>query len=240
MKILVLQHADCEHPGAFRRFLAEDGHEWVPVELDQGETAPPLDGFDALWVMGGPMDVWEEDAHPWLVGEKALIREAVEERGMPFLGLCLGHQLLACALGGECGKSAVPEIGVLPVQLTELGAESIFLDDVPEVIHSLQWHGAEITRLPAGAKVLATSPDCAVQAMSWGPRALSMQFHLEVEADTVDNWAAIPAYRDALVKAFGSDGVDRMRADCAARLEEFNTVAERVYMNWLQATARVR
>ncbi len=239
MKILVLQHAASEHPGEFRRFLAEDGHEWVPVELDAGETPPPLDGFDALWVMGGPMDVWQDDEHSWLVGEKALIREAVEGRGMAFLGLCLGHQLLACALGGECGKAEVPEIGVMPVRLTGLGAESIFMDDVPDEFPCLQWHGAEVSRLPAGAKVLATSPDCAVQAMSWGPRALSMQFHLEVEADTVENWAAIPAYRAALDKAFGPGGADRMAADCAARMAEFNTIAERIYINWLQAAARV-
>ena len=239
MKILVLQHAACEHPGAFRRFLAEDGHDWVPVELDAGETPPPLDGFDALWVMGGPMDAWEDDEHPWLADEKALIREAVEGRGMAFLGLCLGHQLLACALGGECAKAAVPEIGVMPVRLTGPGAESIFLDDVPDEFPCLQWHGAEVTRLPAGAKVLATSPDCAVQAMSWGPRALSMQFHIEVEADTVANWAAIAAYRAALVEAFGPGGVDRLAADCTARMDEFNIIAERVYINWLQAAARV-
>ena len=240
MKILVLQHAATEHPGAFRRFLAEDGHEWVPVELDAGEQPPALDGFGALWVMGGPMDVWQEEAHPWLAGEKALIRDAVEERGMPFLGLCLGHQLLACALGGDCGKAAVPEIGVLPVQLTEMGADSIFLDDLPEMFHCLQWHGAEVTRLPEGAKVLATSPDCAVQAMSWGPRALSTQFHLEVEADTVANWAAIAEYRAALDDVFGPGGADRMKADCAARMTDFNTMAERVYINWLQAAAQVR
>ena len=240
MKILVLQHAAIEHPGAFRRFLAEDGHEWVPVELDAGEQPPALDGFDALWVMGGPMDVWQEEAHPWLAGEKALIRDAVEGRGMPFLGLCLGHQLLACALGGDCGKAAVPEIGVLPVQLTEMGADGIFLDDLPEVFRCLQWHGAEVTRLPEGAKVLATSPDCAVQAMSWGPRALSTQFHLEVEADTVANWAAIAEYRAALDDVFGPGGADRMKADCAARMTDFNTMAERVYINWLQAAAQVR
>lgn len=237
MKILVLQHADCEHPGFFRKLLEEDGHEWVPVELDAGETAPPLDGFDALWVMGGPMDTWQEDEHPWLVAEKALIRDAVEVRGLPFFGLCLGHQLLACALGGDCGPGT-PEIGVMDIHLTEAGADCLFFDGIDFPIKSLQWHSAEVTDLPVGAKVLATSPDCAVQAMSWGPRAFSMQFHMEVEADTVDNWAKIPEYAGALAKAMGPDGVAQIGAACSAEMSNFNRVAERVYMNWLQACAQ--
>ena len=105
MHILVLQHADVEHPGIFRRFLEEDGHTYDAVELDAGETLPSIDGYDALWVMGGPMDVWQEDEHPWLVQEKSYINECVEDRGLPYLGLCLGHQLLAEALGGNVGPS---------------------------------------------------------------------------------------------------------------------------------------
>ena len=65
MKLLVLQHAAAEHPGIFRKFLSEDGHAYDAVELDAGEALPPLDGYDGLWVMGGPMDVWQVDAHPW-------------------------------------------------------------------------------------------------------------------------------------------------------------------------------
>ena len=97
MHILVFQHIAIEHPGIFRDFFRDDGVRWTAVELDQGEAIPDLTDFDALWVMGGPMDAWQEDAHPWLVPEKAAIRRAVTELNMPFLGVCLGHQLLADA-----------------------------------------------------------------------------------------------------------------------------------------------
>ena len=240
MKILVYQHHIAEHPGSFREFMKEDGHEWVPVQLDEGEKSPPLDGFDALWVMGGPMDVWEEEEHPWLVEEKKLIKEAVEERGMSFLGLCLGHQLLAEALGGKCGPSKTPEIGVLPVQLTEEGADGIIFDGLPETFNALQWHSAEVQQMPAGAKCLATTPECIVQAMSWGPRAYSMQFHMEVEADTFDNWSIIPAYANALEKAIGQDGAAKMKSDCDSQMADFKNHAERVYINWLQTSAQTK
>ena len=83
MRVLVFQHADVEHPGIFRDFLAEDGIAWDAVELDAGEAIPSLEGYDQLWVMGGPMDAWQEAQHPWLVAEKQAIREAVELRAMP-------------------------------------------------------------------------------------------------------------------------------------------------------------
>ena len=145
--------------------------------------------------------------------------------------------MLACALDGDCGPGE-PEIGVLPITLTERGAESVFFDGVESPMHALQWHSAEVTKLPEGAVVLATSPACAVQAMSWGPRAFSMQLHMEDEADTVGNWAEIPEYAGALETALGPDGLATIDGACAEHMSAFNRDAERVYINWLQAAAQ--
>ncbi len=240
MHILVLQHARVEHPGVFRTLLRQDGHTWKSVELDEGEGLLSLDGFDALWVLGGPMDVWEENLHPWLKDEKRFIRDAVETRRMPFFGLCLGHQLLAEALRGRCGKASQPEVGVMDVNLTAEGRESVWFDGLSDWFPCLQWHGAEVQELPAGAVCLAESAACGIQAMSWGDKAFAAQFHVEVEHDTIDNWAKIPAYSNALKDAFGADGVDRLRGECAASIGKFGEMAERIYINWMHAAAGQR
>jgi GMP synthase-like glutamine amidotransferase len=142
MKFLIFQHARVEHPAIFREFFAADGIEWHAIELDEGEPIPSLDGFDALMAFGGPMDVWQEREHPWLVAEKAAIRSWVRERRQPFLGICLGHQLLADALGGTVKKMDVPEIGVCEVTLSPAGTSSPLFLGLPPVLPVLQWHGA--------------------------------------------------------------------------------------------------
>ena len=113
--ILVFQHMEVAHPGIFREFLRADGIEYRAVELDAGEEIPTLEDYDALWVMGGPMDVWDIEEHPWLVPEKRAIRRWITELERPFLGVCLGHQLLADSLGGSCDAQRPPEIGILDV-----------------------------------------------------------------------------------------------------------------------------
>lgn len=238
MHLLVLQHHVEEHPGVFRHFLKEDGHTWDAVQLDEGEKLPSLDGYDALWVMGGPMDVWQEDEHPWLVQEKEFIRTAVADKGMPYLGVCLGHQLLVSALGGEVSPSKTPEIGVLDVNLTVTGMSGVFLDGMPEVFPTLQWHSAEVTAVPEGTSVLASTDACIVQALSWHTRAYGVQFHLEVEPNTVTTWGEIPEYASALEGSLGKEGLSILKRDSDAKMAQFAEMAERVYINWMQTTAR--
>ena len=234
MRVLVLQHIACEHPGIFRDFMAEDGVAWRAVELDEGEPIPDLDGYDALFSMGGPMDVWQKDDHPWIAAELAAIRGWVG-RSRPFLGFCLGHQLLAEALGGAVGKAAEPEIGVMPVRLTGAGRASPFLRGVPDEFPCLQWHGAEVVRAPEGAEILASSPSCAVNALAVGPRAFSVQFHVEITPDTVAEWGAVPEYARALEETLGAGALARFDAEAAASMPGFAALARTLYRNFMAA-----
>jgi GMP synthase-like glutamine amidotransferase len=235
-RILVFQHIACEHPGIFRDFLREDGIAWDAVELDEGEAIPDLRAYDALWVMGGPMDVWQEAEHSWLRAEKDAIRAAVEVHKKPYLGFCLGHQLLAAALGGEAGPAGEPEIGILEIAMTPAGRASPFLAGIEPTRRCLQWHSAEVHREPAGATVLASSPACRVQAMAIGEHAFSMQYHVELTPTTVSDWGDIPEYRSALDRALGPGALDAMVAEAARHMPAFNRDSRMIYENFMRAT----
>ena len=189
MHILVLQHEEVEPLGIFEDFLRADGATWQVIELDKGEAIPSLDPFDAMIVMGGPQDVWEEDLYPWLRDEKAAIRRFVAEMRRPFFGICLGHQLLADVLGGRVQKARVEERGLVRVSKTEEGMHDPLLRDMKSPFAALQWHGAEVTALPPGATVLAHNEACPIQAFRYGERAYGVQFHIEVTKDTVTDWS---------------------------------------------------
>ncbi|MGH6918530.1 MAG: type 1 glutamine amidotransferase, partial [Geminicoccaceae bacterium] len=231
-RVLVFEHMQGGHAGIFCALLREHGIAWHSVRFDLGMPIPDIEKFDALWVMGGPMDVWQEAEHPWLVAEKAAIREAVVDRAMPYLGICLGHQLLADALGGVVRPAARPEVGVFEIALTPAGIRHALLDGLPQRPRVLQWHAAEVIEPPAGAKVLASSRDCCVQAIAVGERALGLQFHSEVDHPTVEGWLAIPDNVAALVRRRGPDGPRAFVEEAHIHMAELNRAARALHANF--------
>jgi GMP synthase-like glutamine amidotransferase len=229
--ILVFQHLTVEHPGAFRDLWAAAGHTVTTVDFERGDAIPEFDGYHLMVVMGGPMDVWEEDAHPWMVEEKVAIRRWVRDLAKPYLGICLGHQLLADALGGVVGRMAAPEVGLHPVELTAAGMADPLLGGLPPRLETFQWHGAEVKELPDGSEVLATSAACPVQAFRWERHAYGFQYHCEITARTVAEWNEVEANRSYLVRVLGGEAAARLEADVAARLPALQATARTVDAN---------
>jgi GMP synthase-like glutamine amidotransferase len=196
---LVFQHLAAEHPGLLGDRLEAAGFTLHTVELDEGDAIPDLGPFELLVVLGGPMDVWEDDKHPWMKAEKEAIHHWVVTLAKPFLGVCLGHQLLAESTGGTVQPMDMAEIGVMEFTLTTAGLDDPVFSQLPTPLRGLQWHGAEVRRMPDAGVVLAKNPYGHAQAIRVGAVAWGMQFHVEVSADTVAEWATIPAYSQALV-----------------------------------------
>ena len=233
--ILVLQHIPIEDPGYIKDLMETDGFRLTQIELDEGDTIPADFGeFDAMLCMGGPMDTWMEDDYPWLIEEKKRISEWVIEKEKPFLGFCLGCQLLGEVIGGEVVRSAPPEIGVLEIDMAPAAREDTLFADYPDTIKAVQWHSCEVRGLDANPDVvvLGSSDSTRYQIFKYREHAYAVQFHVEVRADTVMQWGCVPEYRAALENSLGADALASFDRSARAAMTEMNRLAQLLYENF--------
>ncbi len=220
VRLLVVRNDPTDPPALLGRWWAELGTELVEIRADAGETVPrelPAD-VDGLVILGGSMAAWEDDVAPWLVDERALIVSTVAA-GRPLLGVCLGGQLMTLACGGVVERSMLPEVGVHELVLLPAASDDRLFGVLPQGVPVAQYHGDEMTTLPVGAVLLASTPGCAHQGFRLGERAWGVQFHPEVDADIVESWTdddPAPVQRCGLVP-------DLVVAGMRERAEEMET-----------------
>ncbi|KAF5436216.1 GMP synthase - Glutamine amidotransferase [Candidatus Methanophagaceae archaeon] len=204
MKAQIVQHIECEGPGYLGDFLHDNGIEYEIVRMYEGEQLPDI--FDVLIVLGGPMNVYEEERYPYLKGLNKTIKNFATGGGF-YLGFCLGGQLLAKALGAKVRRNHTKEIGNFEIQLTDGGVEDQLFKGFGTAFPALEWHG-DTFEIPAGAIKLVGSALCANQAFRF-KNAYGLQFHLEATTEMLAEWVNV--YGDELTEE---------EIDAAALIEE--------------------
>ncbi len=184
MRIHYLQHVPFEDLANIEAWAKKRGHEISGTMLFQDEPFPELSEFDWLMIMGGPMNIYEHDRYPWLGREKEFIGRAIAADKI-VLGICLGAQLMADALGGGVRRNEQKEIGWLPVRLTPEAKSSKIFRVLPDNFVAFHWHG-DTFDIPPAAVRMAESQACKNQAFEIG-RAVGLQFHLESSMDSIDH-----------------------------------------------------
>ena len=207
--------------------------------MSKNGPLPTCENFDALWVMGGHMNVWEEKKYSWLIQEKSFIKNWVLNHKKPFFGICLGHQLLGEALGGTVEKAKTPEIGFKNLSVEKNAIKEGFLREFPTHQSVLQGHSAEITNLPAnGVSVLASSKVCSIQVIQYLNHAFSVQFHPEAIENTLHDWLSIPQIKKDFDKALGKSGIDKLKSFYKKNGIKLKRAAKVLYKNWISETTR--
>jgi len=186
MNVLIIKHAEIEGPGLIGDFLVQGKIPYRVIDLYLNTPLPKPENFTHVVIMGGPMNVYEEDQYPFLRNEDLFIKEAIQ-RGRAILGICLGAQLIAKALGAKVFKAPAKEIGWYDVSLTRVGSQDPLFSNLPKKFPVFQWH-EDTFEIPRGGQLIATSSPVSHQAFRYGETAYGLQFHLEVTKEMIREW----------------------------------------------------
>ncbi|WOF16534.1 type 1 glutamine amidotransferase [Methanoplanus sp. FWC-SCC4] len=185
MKIHSLIHLPFEDTGCIRHWAQKKGYSFSETRLYDGQSLPILSDFDLLIVMGGTMNIYEEDKYPWLAEEKSFIMSAIDSE-KKVIGICLGAQIIASVLGAKVTKNRKPEVGWFGVEMCCGKEDNALCSLLPERFLAFHWHG-DTFEIPCGAEHLFKSPACDNQAFLYDERILGLQFHPEVTGVNVRN-----------------------------------------------------
>jgi len=230
MHIHCLQHVPFEGPAGIGDWAIRKGHPITTTLLFEHGRLPDLSAFDWLVVMGGPMGVRDEADYPWLADEKELIDTAIAA-GKTVIGVCLGAQLIAAALGARVYQNAYKEIGWLPIELTDQGRASDLFAFLPHRLRAFHWHG-DTFDLPDGGVHLASSEGCKHQAFLYADRVLGLQFHPESTPASVADLVANCA--DEIIPGSYVQDAKRMLAATEADYAHINQALFGI-LDWLAA-----
>jgi GMP synthase (glutamine-hydrolysing) len=186
MSVLIIKHIDIEGPGLIEDCLRQEKIPYQILNLKPNIHLPKLDGFTHIVFLGGPMNVYEEDRYPFLRDEDLFIKEAIQ-RGKTILGICLGAQLIAKALGAKVFRAPMKEIGWYDVSLTDEGTKDPLFSSLPKKFSVFHWH-EDTFEIPKSGKLIATSSSVPHQAFRYGEKVYGLQFHLEVTQDIIREW----------------------------------------------------
>ena len=205
MQVLMIKHVEIEGPGLIEYCLNQKRVPYEVVCLDSGVRLPKPEDFTHIVVLGGPMNVYEEDRYPFLKSEDLFIKEVIQ-KGKSILGICLGAQLMAKALGAKVFKAPVKEVGWYDVSLTRMGSRDPLFSDLPNTFSVFQWH-EDTFEIPKAGKLIATASPIAHQAFRYGENAYGLQFHLEVTEEMIFDWM------ETYEEESGSDQTSRFSKD---------------------------
>jgi len=218
MKIHYLQHVPFEDVAYMGNWAKENGVHLGRTRLYENEPYPSLSNFDVLIIMGGPMGVYDEQEYPWLKTEKAYIRKAIHNKKI-VVGICLGAQLIAAALGAKVYQNSFKEIGWFPVYKTQRTQNTFLGKILPKSFMAFHWHG-DTFDIPKGAVHLAESKACKNQAFVYLKRVIALQFHLESTQSSIES--LIQNCRDEIISAPFIQTADQIRKGYQ-QIESLNT-----------------